>query len=94
MQQKIPQGDKGNADQLTVLECIVGFSTGALSMGQTENIARSFALRLPQSSLARAKVLAEAEGISLNHFINLAIVEKITRLKELDKSFSAGTEAS
>lgn len=63
-------------------------------MGQTENIARSFALRLPQSSLARAKVLAETEGISLNHFINLAIVEKITRLKELDKTLSTGTEAS
>ncbi len=62
-------------------------------MGKTENLARNFALRLPQSSLIRARFLAEAEGISLHHFINLAMAEKIARLKEFNKTFSAGKEA-
>lgn len=47
-----------------------------------------FALRLPKSYLEKAKSLAEQEGISLNHFVELAIAEKIARMKPGDQSLS------
>ena len=41
-----------------------------------------FPLRLPKSLKESAKALAEKDGISLNHFISLAIAEKISRLEK------------
>jgi hypothetical protein len=41
----------------------------------------SFPLRLSASLRDHAKALAKEDGVSLNHFINLALAEKITRLE-------------
>ena len=40
----------------------------------------SIALRLPHSLKTKAAGIAQAEGLSLNHFITLAIAEKVNRL--------------
>ena len=42
----------------------------------------SFPLRLPMSVRDAANELARKEGVSLNHFISLAVAEKITRLEQ------------
>jgi HicB family len=39
----------------------------------------AFPLRLPKTTSERVKVMAAAEGISVNHFIMLAVTEKITQ---------------
>lgn len=41
-----------------------------------------FPLRLSPSLRAQASELAELEGISLNHFISLALTEKVTRMEK------------
>jgi hypothetical protein len=41
-----------------------------------------FPLRLSPSMRHQASNLAHREGISLNHFVSLAIAEKITRMEE------------
>jgi predicted HicB family RNase H-like nuclease len=46
----------------------------------TRKIPRAFPLRLPMSTHQKATDLAESDGISLNQFIALAVVEKIARL--------------
>lgn len=43
--------------------------------------AQSFPLRLCASVREQASLLAQSDGISLNHFISLAVAEKITRLE-------------
>jgi hypothetical protein len=43
---------------------------------------QSFPLSLPSSILERATDLASREGLSLNHFIGLAVAEKISRLDQ------------
>ena len=40
-----------------------------------------FPLRLAKSLRESAKALADREGISLNHFISLAVAEKIGRIE-------------
>lgn len=40
----------------------------------------SFPLRLSPSQMAAVKELAEQDGISVNHFIQLALAEKLMRL--------------
>ena len=40
----------------------------------------SFPLRLAASLRRQAQLLASQDGVSLNHFINLAVAEKISRL--------------
>lgn len=40
-----------------------------------------FPLRLSPSLRAQASSMAEQEGISLNHFISLAIAEKVIRME-------------
>jgi hypothetical protein len=40
-----------------------------------------FPLRLAVSLKERAQLLARQEGVSLNHFISLAVAEKISRLR-------------
>jgi len=42
---------------------------------------QSFLLRLPLSTRERAAELAHEEGTSLNHFIALAVAEKISRME-------------
>ena len=41
----------------------------------------TFPLRLGISVKATAKMLAQRDGVSLNHFIILAVAEKISRLE-------------
>lgn len=41
-----------------------------------------FPLRLPPTLRHQANVLAHREGLSLNHFVSLAIAEKITRMED------------
>ncbi|GGH06392.1 toxin-antitoxin system HicB family antitoxin [Silvibacterium dinghuense] len=45
-----------------------------------------FPLRLSPTMRQQAINLAEREGISLNHFITLAVAEKITRLEHVQDS--------
>jgi len=45
------------------------------------NRPQSFPLRLSASTRQQANDLAKREGISLNHFISLAVAEKISRLE-------------
>ncbi len=42
----------------------------------------SFPLRLPKSTFDRIRVLADAEGISVNQFISLAVTEKTVRVED------------
>lgn len=42
----------------------------------------AFPLRLPKSTIHRIKALADAEGISVNQFISLAVTEKIVRVED------------
>ncbi len=43
---------------------------------------QSFPLRLSPSTRQQASDLAHAEGISLNHFISIAVAEKIGRMEQ------------
>jgi hypothetical protein len=42
----------------------------------------TFPLRLPLSMRDAATELAHKDGVSLNHFISLAVAEKISRLEQ------------
>ena len=44
--------------------------------------AKQIPLRLARSLKAAATLVAEREGISLNHFISLAVAEKISRIEQ------------
>ncbi|QHS50416.1 hypothetical protein [Edaphobacter sp. 12200R-103] len=46
---------------------------------------QSFPLRLSLSLRQQANDLAHAEGISLNHFISLAVAEKISRMEQTSR---------
>ncbi len=41
----------------------------------------NFPLRLSPTSKVTAAALAREDGISLNHFINLAVAEKVSRME-------------
>lgn len=56
--------------------------------------ALSFPLRLCPSTRLQATKLAQADGISLNHFISLAVAEKITRLEHVSWMEQQGKLAS
>jgi hypothetical protein len=43
---------------------------------------QSFPLRLSPSTRQQASELAVSEGISLNHFISLAVAEKVARMEQ------------
>jgi hypothetical protein len=43
---------------------------------------KPFPLRLPVSIHAKAEDTAQSEGISLNQFITIALVEKLTRIEQ------------
>jgi hypothetical protein len=49
-----------------------------------------FPLRLAASLSARAKLLATRDGVSLNHFISLAVAEKISRLESAEEDSTSG----
>jgi predicted HicB family RNase H-like nuclease len=49
-------------------------------MNADASIRRSFPLRLAKSLKETASTHARKDGVSLNHFINLAVAEKISRL--------------
>jgi hypothetical protein len=48
--------------------------------------AKQFPLRLARSLQAAAKLMAEREGISLSHFVALAVAEKVSRIKQENSS--------
>ena len=50
-------------------------------MDQPQKRALSFPLRLCPSVRQQATALAQNDGISLNHFISLAVAEKISRME-------------
>jgi predicted HicB family RNase H-like nuclease len=50
-------------------------------MNADAGLRRSFPLRLAKSLKEIASTHARKDGISLNHFISLAVAEKISRLK-------------
>ena len=52
---------------------------------ETEMGAGAFPLRLPRSTHYAAVEMAKAEGLSLNQFIALAVVEKIARLEAFER---------
>jgi hypothetical protein len=41
----------------------------------------TFPLRLAASLRERVEKLADLDGVSINHFINLAVAEKVSRLE-------------
>lgn len=51
-------------------------------MGLEYKRCQSFPLRLAPSIRSQANDLAHIEGISLNHFISLAVAEKIVRMEK------------
>lgn len=51
-------------------------------MNADAGLRRSFPLRLAKSLKEIASTHARKDGISLNHFISLAVAEKISRLKD------------
>ena len=51
-------------------------------MAQANKRHQSFSLRLPPNIRQRANDLADREGLSLNHFIGLAVAEKISRAQQ------------
>jgi hypothetical protein len=55
---------------------------------------QSFLLRLPISVRQQATEIAREEGTSLNHFISLAVAEKISRMgsNQQSKSISSGID--
>jgi predicted HicB family RNase H-like nuclease len=50
-------------------------------MDRTEKRRMTFPLRLATSLRDMANILAQKDGVSLNHFISLAVAEKISRLE-------------
>jgi hypothetical protein len=57
---------------------VTGRREALLSPDQTRHTAQ-FPLRLPKSLRAAANAIAMQQGISLNHFITLALAEKVSR---------------
>ena len=45
----------------------------------------SFPLRLPSSLRESANEFAKKDGVSLNHFISVALAEKISRMEQSSK---------
>jgi HicB family len=59
----------------------------ATSMKPNKDLpAKQIPLRLPRSLRASATFMADREGISLNHFINLAVAEKVSRIQQENSS--------
>lgn len=56
--------------------------------------AKQFPLRLARSLQAAAKLMANRDGVSLNHFISLAVAEKVSRLQQENSSPPIAKRAS
>jgi len=56
---------------------------------QKADQSRVLAFRLSPSMRIRALQLAEYDGVSLNHFINTALSEKLEQMQSLSKKVSA-----
>ena len=56
--------------------------------------AKQFPLRLAKSLKEAANHMAHREGISLNHFISLAVAEKISRIETENAGTSRSSEKS
>ena len=54
---------------------------------ERERTMGAFSVRLPESLHSQVKKLAQAEGISMNQFVMLAVSEKVTRL-DADAQFA------
>ena len=48
---------------------------------------RTFPLRLPLSLRTTANELAQKDGTSLNHFISVAVAEKVSRLEQAANNY-------
>jgi HicB family len=46
----------------------------------------TFPLRLPASLKEQVEALAKRDGVSLNHFIAIAVAEKVSRMTFLNKT--------
>jgi hypothetical protein len=55
-------------------------------------IAPPFPLRLAKSLRDTAGLFARRDGVSLNHFINLAVAEKISRLESTAATLESQVE--
>ena len=55
-------------------------------MANTTKRSNTFLLRLPLSIKEEAVRCSRVDGTSLNHFISLALAEKITRLEVMPKA--------
>jgi hypothetical protein len=53
---------------------------GFCVMDQEQRRRQSFLLRLPISVREQATAMAREEGTSLNHFISIAVAEKLSRM--------------
>jgi hypothetical protein len=51
---------------------------------------QSFLLRLPPTLREQAVAIAQEEGISLNHFIGLALAEKVSRMQQRSADIPRG----
>lgn len=51
-------------------------------------------LRLPKTMYEQLKRLADAEGVSMNHFVTLAIAEKMATINTLDYLGERGKRGS
>ena len=60
-------------------------------MNDEEKKRISFPLRLGVSLKQRAELLASEDGVSLNHFISLAVAEKISRLDARSSPSATGS---
>ena len=59
---------------------------------QKDQNVKQFALRLARSAKEAVQVLARREGISANHFISLAVAEKISRIEVQRKAAAAAAD--
>jgi hypothetical protein len=51
-------------------------------MDEASRRKQSFLLRLPTTLRESAGMIAQSEGISLNHFISIAVAEKLSRMEQ------------
>lgn len=55
-------------------------------MTEQQKRRQGFLLRLSPTLRNQATEIAQQEGISLNHFISLAVTEKVTRMEQTVRS--------
>ena len=71
----------------SALKCLRQSGTCKTISNQPKKMMGAFSVRLPDSLHDQVKKLAEAEGISMNQFVMLAVSEKVTRL-DADAQFA------